>query len=218
MESHSGQLHDGRCARLSSTLQVSLVVLHERKLLQLFVSYRTTSDTTFFCHFVIHDVFAATVSARRLSSNPQAGTLAVRVREYVYACTCTLAAYQLYVKRRFTYKIACSCTGTPAAYTIQLRANVEQTYTYSRTLLTVYAPFDLYSGEQQLTITGMLKERQGRPTATDLQGQRPKVSKLVEEGKCVFWYPRAPTRRTPARGERKGRGGGRGGGKGIEDL
>ncbi len=30
-----------------------------------------------FCHFVIHDVFAAAASARRLSSNHEAGKLAV---------------------------------------------------------------------------------------------------------------------------------------------
>ena len=36
--------------------------------------------------------------------------------------------------------------------------------------LTVYAPFDLYSGEQEATIAGMLDQRQGRPTATDLKG------------------------------------------------
>jgi hypothetical protein len=62
------------------------------------------------------------------------GKEAVRVREYVYACTCTLAAYtiQLYVERRFTR------TCTPAAYTIQLYAG-EQTYTYFRTLEAVPA-------------------------------------------------------------------------------
>jgi hypothetical protein len=72
MEIHSGRLHDGRSARLSSTLQknvnynvvtlqISLVVLYETKKITTFCLAQNGRD--FFFHFVIHDVFAAAVSA-----------------------------------------------------------------------------------------------------------------------------------------------------------
>ncbi len=60
---------------------------------------------------------------------------AARVREYVYAFTCTLAAYtkRCTLKDVQPYKDVYACTCTLAAFTKQLKVD-RQTYTNSRTL------------------------------------------------------------------------------------